>query len=331
MISIIIPFCNEMPQVFFTAQSLYEQLEGHYEYEIIAVDNRSDDKTKTVNDNRSSPDAKNNYFAHGYEKETFGCYQKPWNHETKQRTAFRDSFLNGRVKRFIYDDKLSHWCAKNYGIMRSEGDLILFLDAHCILSRDAIKSVVEFLEQSGETDIAHTLINYMLDSRSLEYAMAPEAFCYRFCTAQSQSAPYKVPIMSTCGMIIRRTLLDKLGMWNPELGIYGGGEAYIGYKMGTCGCTHWIVPSAKCWHYAQDRGYSWNLMDWVRNNLIAAYCVGGEEWLNNMKNYLKQKNQIPNLLPQIAANVVLSCQKDRKFIEQHQVMSYNDYVKQWSK
>ena len=48
----------------------------------------------------------------------------------------------------------------------------------------------------------------------------------------SDGKPYKVPCMSTCGMLMsRKIMVDELQMWPQELGIYGGGENFINYTI----------------------------------------------------------------------------------------------------
>lgn len=330
MISIVIPFCNEVPQVLFTAQSLYNQLEGR-EFEILLVDNRSNSIT-TENCGKGIISDKN-YFLENDSAETFDCYSKDWTIKVKQRSFFdsKKIFLDDKIKYLVYDEKLSHWNAKNFGVAHSKYPYLLFLDAHCELSTGAVIKLLRFLKHTKNKKVGavHCLINYMLDSRSLEYGLVPEKFCYRFKTAQQKNEPYKVPIMSTCGMMMKKKVFDDIGGWSNELGIYGGGEAYIGFKLATCGYEHWIVPDAKCWHYAQDRGYSWNLWDWMRNNLIAAYTVGGEGWLLKLKE-LFSKEHPADILEQIASDVKLSCAKERTVLSKKQVCSYDDIVDQWN-
>ena len=103
MISVIIPCCNEYPQIVFTVQSV---LEGGAD-EVIVVSNNSTDKT-------------NAYFG---------------------------NIRNKKVKFFIKDDKLSHWQAKNLGIQESSGDLLFFVDSHCIIGGDTLGHLASFITE----------------------------------------------------------------------------------------------------------------------------------------------------------------------------------------
>jgi len=352
-LSVVIPFCNEMAQVALTIQSMVEELEGFCDYEIIAVDNRSDDSLLCTAGQRAVPVHGKNFFLEGHEK--FECYAKPRSYPMEQRNFFRrpDSgkilgtylFRQGKIKYVIYDDKLSHWNAKNCGIANSTGKYLFFLDAHCIMKRDSVRKMVEFLRNPPEEKIGgvHAYINYMLDSNCLEYRPQEKFFGYQFCShqrdievvngkrvAKFKTTPYKVCVMSTCGMMCPRTTIEELGAWNPELGIYGGGESYINWKQSTCGYPHWIHPDAWCWHFADKRGYSWNHTDYVRNSFIAAYCVGDEKWLNQQVE-LRSKKDRPAIVEQIAEDVRMTCAADRQFIASKQTQTFDEYIEYWLK
>lgn len=253
------------------------------------------------------------------------------NKSTDKTNDYFSKLRNPKVKFFIKDDKQSHWQAKNLGVQESVGDLLFFVDAHCIIGKEALAYLSIFLG-SGH-DVAHCVIHYMLDNRPLIYAPRFEIFNYRFAgTGRNNPAtvPFKVPIMSTCGMMCPRSVLEDLGGWNTELGIYGGGEAYITWKQGTCGYDHYVHPLARCWHYAEKRGYSWNYDDFMRNEFIAAYCVAGEAWLGRMIENRKKKPQArTEVIDAVALDVMTKCKVDRDFILSKQVMTYDEFVEKW--
>ena len=56
------------------------------------------------------------------------------NKSTDKTNEYFTALQNPRVKFFVKDDKLSHWQAKNLGIEKAEGDMLFFIDAHCIIS-----------------------------------------------------------------------------------------------------------------------------------------------------------------------------------------------------
>ena len=313
-LSVIIPYCNEMPQVAFTAQALVEELEGFCDYEIILVDNLSDPIVTCKAGEREFPIRSRTYF---------NSPKGPMNTWL---------FRTGRIKNFIYDDKKGHWNAKNYGIANSTGKYLFFLDAHCIMKRDSLRKMIRharYLDTTEPWGGLHAYINYMLDSHSLEYKVQKKTFEYQFCSKQpGHDKPYKVCVMSTCGMMSPRSVFDELGAWHPLFGIYGGGESYINWKQSTCGYHHWIHNEAECWHYAEKRGYSWNYTDFVQNSFIAAYVVGGDKFLNEQAELRKEKDKSA-LIDQLVANVKKECGAERELIKSKQVETFEQYINRW--
>ena len=338
-LSIVIPYCNEMPQVAFTVQGLIEELDGFCKYEIILVDNMSHNNVTVKAGEREYPAFSRNYF---YNSETGAIMS----------TLF---FRKGVIKWFKYDVKQGHWNAKNFGIQNSTGKYLFFLDSHCIMKRDSLRKMLTWLKSVDGKEVpcpipgqkpwrvgaVHAYINYMLDSRSLEYKPQRKTFGYQFCTHQMEpyesagkrllrfpSAPYQVCVMSTCGMMCPRSVIDELGAWNTEFGIYGGGESYINWKQSTCGFGHWIHPAAWCWHFADKRGYSWNHSDYVRNSFIAAYTVGGDKFIQDQVDERKRKDN-PSAIDALADDVRTKCKADHDFIHSRQVIPFEDYMSYW--
>jgi glycosyltransferase involved in cell wall biosynthesis len=298
----------------FTIQSLIEELDGFCKYEIIVIDNMSNDEIKC--------DA-------GGRKFTVQQRRKFYNNGRALNTWF---FRKGVVKYLIYDKKQGHWNAKNYGIKHSTGKYLFFIDSHCVMKRDSLRKMLMWIEKVNKPiGGLHSYICYMLDSHRLEYKPQRKTFGYQFCSAQpNKTKPYKVCVMSTCGMLTPRSVIDELGAWHSELGIYGGGESYINWKQSTCGYDHYIHPEAVCWHYAEKRGYSWNHTDFVRNSFIAAYVVGGEEFLDQQVN-LRLKRDKKEVIEGLRKYVIEKCKEERAFIKSRQTVTFEDYITYWEK
>jgi len=292
-LSIIIPYCNEYPQVNFTVQNLISEMEG-IDAEIITIDNKS----KEINPRDKA-------------------------FETLQRSPY---VRRGILKNIKYDEKLSHWQAKNAGIEIAKGKRLLFLDAHVILGKGSLMTMMKTKIEGS----LHFPICYMLDPKKLIYRMRPEEMHYSFMSMPDKQEPFEVPVMSTCGMMIERKTLDRIGRWNKELGIYGGGENYMMYKLGTCGYPIVVHPRVSLFHFADRRGYSWNYDDYVRNTFIAAYTVGGEEWLQKLMDIRKnKKGNRPEVIDRIADDVREKCREDREYIKARQKVTIGEYFERW--
>lgn len=306
LLSVIIPYVNEYPNIAFTVQNLIEELKG-IDVEIVTVANCCNQ----INPKRP-------------EVGDWGFYklsQSPYN-----RT--------GVLKCLKYDEKLGHWNAKNWGIKNSAGERLLFLDAHTIIEQGSIRSMLE----SFCPGTLHMQICYMLDSRKLGYKLRPGDMGYSFTVlSTNKTEPYEVPVMSTCGMMVERKTLENVTLnmdkvWHPELGIYGGGENYMMYKLATCGYPIMIHPKATVYHYSGDlgRGYSWNYTDHMRNQFIAAYCNGDDEWLRKL---VEERSSRPHAhrqrIEEIAEDVRQKCKEDREFIKTKQKCTVSEYFEKW--
>ena len=139
--------------------------------------------------------------------------------------------------------------------------------------------------------------------------------------------PYKVCIMSTCGMMCPRSVIEELGPWHPEHGIYSGGESYANLKQSTCGYHHWIHPKSIIWHFAEKRGYQYWHADFVRNEQIASYINGGEEALE----FCIQGRGGSAAVRAIADDVREKCREEREYIKERQVETLEDYFARWIK
>ena len=338
-VSVIIPFANEGQNVIFTTQALIGELQGFCKFEIILIDNQSDWFINCSIDNERLALHKGNPQKYTIRSRAF--FQGPPNSKRDGSIISTWFFRKGIVKYLQYDEKQSHWCAKTYGVNHSKGRFLFFVDAHCIMEPGSLRHMVEFLRNPPEEKVGgvHAYINYILDSRSLEYRPQKDKyFGYAFCSAQTEAymengkrkirrrqEPYKVCVMSTCSMMSPRTVFHELGPWHPEFGSYCGGEGYINFKHSTCGFHHWIHPKAICWHFAEKRGYSWAHSDYVRNEQIAAYVNGGERALQFC---IDGRGGSPALC-QIADGVREKCKEEHEYIKSRQVEPLEDYFDRW--
>jgi glycosyltransferase involved in cell wall biosynthesis len=291
--SAIISASNEWPKVAFTVQSIMCELDDYCDYEIIVVDNLSTDQTERHFTNIREP----------------------------------------KIKYIQYKDKQSHWCAKNAGIKAAKGKNLFFIDAHCIIGRDALRNQIEFLENfKGNIGGVHCLHNTITMRKPYEYELKTGKFSYRFMTSQTlwnhKIDPYEVGVMTTCGMMCKADIFKELGGWNPEFGVRVGGEAYMNFKHSTCGYPHYIHPKSQYFHMKTDYKYPRRYNDVIRNYFIAAYTTGGLEWLDSTSAQYEHKIA-KGKRQAIYQDVIAKCTPDMEFIKSKQKMSLTDYFKRW--
>ena len=294
--SVIITACNERPHILYTIQSITEELDGYCKYEIIIVDNRSTDGTEEF-------------------------FKK---NQTKN------------IKYVKYEDTKSHWLAKNRGIKEATGRNLFFIDAHCIIGRDSLRKQIEFLDNfEGKIGGVHCYHHPMLMKYRLFEHYPRKKFIFRFRRAQQGKkfeVPYEVAHMTTCGMMCPKKVFDELGGWNENFGTRWGGEAYMNLKHATCGYPHYIHPDTHYFHYKHSYGYTFDKKEGYKNIMIAAYCIGGDKWLNYILNEFISKKNIkkrPCAYDRMVETVKKLCKEDREFIESKQVMSLSEFYTKW--
>lgn len=304
-LSVIIPFCNEYPQVLFTVQSVAQELRDRVDFEIIAINNFCAEVA--AQDKEEDP---------GAEALKATMRQNPW------------------LKVVDYREKLSHWQAKNLGVKHSSGRFLWFCDAHCLVSRDSLFKMFAFYRDNWRelNGTLHLPLTYkIMESRRLIYKLVAQLdhgwMHYSFTGYRDSPAPYAVPCMSTCGMMMARELYDALGGWPAELGIYGGGENFINFSLAVLGKTVNIMPGGPLFHHGAPRQYSWNYTDFKRNQIIATYLFGGRALAELFTLHCKGNQEV---LRGIAEEVFVKCAEHRQLIKRQQKLDIREWVSKWN-
>ena len=302
-LSVIMPFCNEYPQNMFTIQNIAQELSGRVDFEIIAINNFCDE----VRAQKREPDKGGEAIA--------ACAKgNPW------------------LRYVTYEDKLSHWQAKNLGAWLSTAPFLWFVDAHCIVSRDSLFNMFLYYKVHHQdlNGTLHLPLTYkILEWHKLIYKLVakPETaeYHYSFTPYRPADAPYRVPCMSTCGMMMSREIYDLLGGWPAELGIYGGGENFINFTLAILGKTVNIFPANPLFHHGEKRGYHWNGDDMTRNRTIANYMFGGREIA---KRFIENRKGNKEVLNAIYEDVIQTCSEHRQHIKSNQKLSIDEWIKE---
>lgn len=300
-LSVIVPFCNEYPQVLFTIQSIAQELRDRVDFEIIAINNYCQE----VKDQKREEDK-------GYEALLASQRGNPW------------------LKVLKYDEKLSHWQAKNLGVRESTGKFLWFCDAHCIVSRDSLFNMFLYYRDHYRdlNGTLHLPLTYkILEWHRLIYKLVANLetgeIHYSFTPYRPADTPYEVPCMSTCGMMMTRELYDYVGGWPVELGIYGGGENFLNFTLAILGKTVNIFPVEPLFHHGEKRGYHWNGDDYTRNRTIASYMFGDEELAAR---FIAHRRGDRAILQRILNDVLEKTRSHRKMIAAKQKFSINEWL-----
>lgn len=300
-LSVVVPFCNEYPQVLFTIQSIAQELKGRVDFEIIAVNNYCDEvKAQGREEDK------------GYEALLASQKGNPW------------------LKVLHYNEKLSHWQSKNMAVSESTGNILWFCDAHCMVSRDSLFNMYEYYRVHYEElkGTLHLPLTYkVLEWHKLIYKLVVDIekaeIAYSFTGYRPLDSPYRMPCMSTCGMMMTRELFDYIGGWPTELGIYGGGEHYINFTLAVLGKQVNIFPGDPLFHHGEKRGYHWNGDDYTRNRTIANYMFGGKKLAER---FIAHRRGNPAILQDILDGVLKKTKAHRELIKAKQVCTIEDWL-----
>lgn len=332
-LSIIIPYCNEMPQVAFTVRGLILELENKIDYEIILINNATGESYDQ---------------GHG----------EPDHEELNGPLYFVERIKKGllpRVKHLDYFEKLSHWNAKRVGMEEATGDIFLFIDAHVLVAKNSILSQFAYYKDNYKAlnGSLHLLWSYLNDGsyldggddHRLQYRLVadlPKGIIHYTSksyegTGGNDVKPYEVPCMSTCGMMIYRGYMEQIGGWPNELGIYGGGENVVNFVGAILGLRKWIWPRGTFFHHAAPRGYNWNWYDWHRNRMIATYLAGGRRlakaWANTIaQQVLTNGRGDPRIAEKLFRSVVNEpkLEVQRGYIDNAAITTLGDWAGSWN-
>lgn len=318
-LSVIIPFVNEWPLIAATIRSIGEAMEGSgIDFEVVAVDNWMPEVGDQLH-----PEL-------GYR---FG---KDLGHTQLPRLAEAISWL--RVTE--YKEKLSTLNARNFGARRASADILLFMDAHCIVPHGVLPEMFRFytrewralngslhLPLTGQILAEQRLIYRMrwrAERADLDYTLAPAR------PLPEHAKHYEVPCMSSCGLMVHRSYLDRLGWWPSQLGIYGGGEHWLNYTMAIMGMRKWIYGDRPLYHHGGMRGYRWNAVDYERNRLIAIYLWGDVEMMTAFveKRDFPRKRMLRQQIRLIVNDRELGHHK--RLIEAGKVGEIEDFIADWT-
>lgn len=308
-LSIIMPGVNEYPQNAFTIQNLANELRGEVDFEILYIDNFC---PEVVRQNRI---------------------------QDKSYTFLETISKNNKFLRvFKYEKKLSHWNAKNIGIKNAKADILFFCDAHCVVAKNSLVNMFNFYKSNHAelNGTIHLPLSYLLERPGLEliYKLISDipkgVVHYSFTRYRKEKETYAVPCMSTCGMMITKDMLvNDLGTWPSEFGIYGGGENFINFTLAVLGKSINIFPTMPLFHYAEKRGYHWNSGDHMRNRLIASFVHSGRDFakktVDNMRGSPAVKMQI---FESVVYNTYLK--KHRELIKSKTQITIDEFVKKWT-
>lgn len=323
-LSIIIPYIQEFPQILFTIRSLHEELKNEVDHEILVIDNLNDD-------------ARNQIIGKNIKIDKGHSHINDEGKEIQSHIKNMSEQLKTKWLRYIhYTDYFSLWQSRNCGIINATGDIIMFVDAHCVPSKKSIVNMFNYYEKNWEQldgSIHLPLTYHILEEKKLIYKLVydkSKGQCqYSFTSLTKNDDIFETPCMSTCGMMCHKSFYDKTGLY-PQKGIYSGGEHFFNYVMAILGKKKWIYSKndATLFHHGDKRDYNYTWDGYQYNRIAANYMFGGEEWVDLYINELninsKSKEKLKKQVVENEENII-----QRKHIYSQQKFSIEEWVENY--
>jgi len=333
-LSIIIPYAGEYPHLHYTLQSLWCDLNGVVDFEVLAI--------------RNGPKTTQQGFPDGHPLH---------DNEAAIRVMTDDFRRTPWLRHLEYSEKLSCWGARNFGVRESRAENLLFLDAHCGFGGLWFTRGLRYWLDTGNGEPCHFPIADFLkpDDQWKQYAIDVDmdsgifshhntAYDGRRDNRFDDTIGWKsVPASPNCGLMCRKDIItDVLEYWPDELGQYGGGENYFNGTMALTGheitmidpgrpIYHWHIPGV--W----SRDHKPTVQSWARNIMIATYLVCGEEWLHRLMQKAHEKFYPINTASPIHTGKYLeeilesgSLRARRERIKAKSVTTIEEWAKKWS-
>lgn len=314
-ISVIISARNEFPNIAHTIHSIINDMEvcgygyekgGYPKFEIIIVDNCSDDRTSE-----------------------FFTYSKDSVSPSGMVYSPRGMVTNGYL-RIIYDPIAGNVSSRNFGAKIARGKYIFFVDAHVSVRPGTFREMVKAIDVTG--GIVHPVIEWMgayPPKGGYQYTLKlGEKFWGTWNRlAVSTTEPFYIPMSGHCFIgMLREQFLD-FGGYNNYFRVYGGGETYLDLKWWMFGSSSVCVPTAMVYHLSAGRGYSYKMDDLVHNMALSAYLIGGMKWWERILiTYLNKPHSNKEVVYRLCNEAIEEGKPDYDFIVSRTKMAFKDVI-----
>lgn len=114
----------------------------------------------------------------------------------------------------LYEPRPGSYCARNTGILNSGGDILAFTDSDCIPSEDWLeRGLLSFAGKADAGFVAGRLTFFPLDKDNLSAVELWEMFH----NYHSEDCVKLLHFGLTANLFVKRSVFDKVGLFNPEL------------------------------------------------------------------------------------------------------------------
>jgi hypothetical protein len=188
--------------------------------------------------------------------------------------------------------------ARNKAVEGAEGNILAFLDNHCLVYKDYFRrAALDF--ECYDMDILHSRTRFYtgeLDHYHYHLTLGTNFWGKSEFDCVNEFKPYRIAMCGHGGFFVSKKCWDDLGgYWDGFVG-YGGEEPYLDLLACMTDKKIWLDPQIIHYHFAGNRGYARHFTDdYFINMMSVAYIIGGTKWVDKVyaslnKQPLKRKS-----------------------------------------
>lgn len=231
--------------------------------------------------------------------------------------------------------------ARDYGVATAIGEIIIILDSHMMLGKNALISLTKLFGQEKDIGIVYGPLVYhnkneesAFHSRNL-HTFAPIQF------GKLGQSLTKIPFRGA-PFAIRKDYYEEIngyGVLSKHKFSWGGGDAYIGLKSLLFGNTNYLLKEFTGIHIGPFRNdnYLYKSSEFEKVNgprwvgvLVAGYALGGTELLDKRIARIRRRlDKFENFSDRDYTHVMELGEEDRRWIERNAKYTYKEVVKRW--
>ncbi|HEX2077214.1 MAG TPA: glycosyltransferase family A protein, partial [Longimicrobium sp.] len=254
-LSVIIAARNEIPHLWYTLHSVRQQ--------IAALDGRADAVEVLVVDDGST-DATQKFL---------------------QTPAIR------QIARAIRADGVFAPRARHLGALEARGRWLLFLDAHVLLGPGFLSTVLARFAAEGAPEAQSAgAVHFPLawnwggpeDFRD-HYRLTLETNFWGEHRRGGFTRTTEIAVSGHAALLVRRDRFFQVGGYAAPFQGYGGEESYLDLKLARFGYRNYSFPEVYFLHCSQRHSDPWTTPALFRNDVLAAYILGGERWARPLR------------------------------------------------
>ena len=328
--SVIIPYSQDYPQVWFTVQDKYLRLTDNYthdEYEVILVNNGSTgDHLKLARRMIGRDEDDPNVFT---------------DHLSRTPSIHRRN-----LKYIEIPHQLHPKPAINLGAWKAEGKYHVHCDSHTLLNNNFFPLAEEFMDNNESCTVLHSGVSWNVrDARVRAYqyklGITEEGrgtgnILGTWSTQKISDTPYRIAASGTCALVTRgETYKNRYRGYPSALRGYGGGEPYLDILAWMMGDEVYVHPDMFTSHFActRSRGYhQGGPFVLARNNMLSWYILGGDKWAEVLlkdtldRNAQRHPDWAPKFYEMYYEALKLGGFR-RRWVEEHAVYTVDEVLK----